>query len=126
MRSAAGFLVNSMRICACGFASQQQVDKLQFVHQLFAPTHVVSCGAPTHHFPTKDSLLIAAVREIVARHQRDLDCIAFEKKDDRWRLKQVFGLLCDAFFQQPTVLYRDFGKVRVSQQHSLVPEEDST
>jgi AcrR family transcriptional regulator len=33
----------------------------------------VSRGAQTHHFPTKDSLLIAAVREIVIRYQAELD-----------------------------------------------------
>jgi AcrR family transcriptional regulator len=59
----------------------------------------VSRGAQTHHFPTKDSLLIAAVREIVARYQRDLDSIATEKTGGRWRLEQVFDFLWDACFE---------------------------
>lgn len=59
----------------------------------------VSRGAQTHHFPTKDSLLIAAVREIVARYQRDLDTVADDKNGDDWRLEQVFDFLWDACFE---------------------------
>ncbi len=59
----------------------------------------VSRGAQTHHFPTKDSLLIAAVREIVERYQRDLDTIMDAEAEAGWHLEQVFDFLWDACFQ---------------------------
>lgn len=59
----------------------------------------VSRGAQTHHFPTKDSLLIAAVREIVARYQRDLDTAADAKDAGNRSLEEVFDFLWDACFE---------------------------
>ena len=59
----------------------------------------VSRGAQTHHFPTRDSLLIAAVREIVARYQRDLDAVADDQAGRARRLEAVFDFLWEACFE---------------------------
>lgn len=59
----------------------------------------VSRGAQTHHFPTKDSLLIAAVREMVARYQHELDAVADDPKSHRRRLEGLFDFLWDACFE---------------------------
>lgn len=59
----------------------------------------VSRGAQTHHFPTRDSLLIAAVREIVARYQRDLDAVADDQAGRARRLEDVFDFLWAACFE---------------------------
>jgi AcrR family transcriptional regulator len=59
----------------------------------------VSRGAQTHHFPTRDSLLIAAVREIVARYQRELDSVADDHEGRAGRLEDVFDFLWEACFE---------------------------
>lgn len=59
----------------------------------------VSRGAQTHHFPTKDSLLIAAVTEMVARYQRELDAVADEAEGRAWHLENLFDFLWDACFE---------------------------
>ena len=59
----------------------------------------VSRGAQTHHFPTKDSLLIAAVREIVARYQRELDTIKGDSGGPSRNLEDVFDFLWEACFE---------------------------
>lgn len=59
----------------------------------------VSRGAQTHHFPTKDSLLLAAVGEIVARYQRELDTLTEEDSDYKPRLEGLFDFLWGACFQ---------------------------
>jgi AcrR family transcriptional regulator len=59
----------------------------------------VSRGAQTHHFPTKDSLLIAAVREIVARYQRVHDAVADDQKGRARCLEDVFDFLWEACFE---------------------------
>lgn len=59
----------------------------------------VSRGAQTHHFPTKNDLLIAAVREIVARYQRQMD-VALARGDEReTNLEFLFDFLWDACFE---------------------------
>lgn len=58
----------------------------------------VSRGAQTHHFPTKDSLLIAAVREIVARYQSELSEVS-EGHQERLELSQLFDFLWEACFE---------------------------
>lgn len=59
----------------------------------------VSRGAQTHHFPTKDSLLIAAVREIVLRYQKEMDLIADSQNDGRFGLEELFNFLWEACFE---------------------------
>ncbi len=59
----------------------------------------VSRGAQTHHFPNKESLLIAAVSEIVARHQRDMDAALERDEDSEPRLEYLFNFLWDACFE---------------------------
>jgi AcrR family transcriptional regulator len=59
----------------------------------------VSRGAQTHHFPTKDSLFIAAVREIVARYQSDLDGVAADPERRGQHLEDLFNFLWDACFE---------------------------
>ncbi|MHA7901564.1 MAG: TetR/AcrR family transcriptional regulator [Henriciella sp.] len=59
----------------------------------------VSRGAQTHHFPTKDSLLIAAVREIVLRYQKEMDLIADSQNDGRYGLEELFDFLWEACFE---------------------------
>lgn len=59
----------------------------------------VSRGAQTHHFPTKNSLLIAAVREMVARYQHELDAVADDPKGHRRRLEDLFDFLWEACFE---------------------------
>jgi AcrR family transcriptional regulator len=59
----------------------------------------VSRGAQTHHFPTRDSLLIAAVREIVGRYQRDIDALANNQNRRDRRLEAVFDFLWEACFE---------------------------
>lgn len=59
----------------------------------------VSRGAQTHHFPTKDSLLIAAVQEIVARYQRDIDTATSRPDGPGQRLEDVFDFLWGACFE---------------------------
>ena len=58
----------------------------------------VSRGAQTHHFPTKDSLLIAAVTEIVARYQRELDAMVGDESRLGLTMKDLFDFLWDACF----------------------------
>lgn len=58
----------------------------------------VSRGAQTHHFPTKNSLLLAAVREIITRYQSDMDAALDETSDDRLTLSEFFDFLWDACF----------------------------
>ena len=59
----------------------------------------VSRGAQTHHFPTKDSLLIAAVREIVIRYQAELDNAADPQPNRERNLEELFDFLWDACFE---------------------------
>lgn len=59
----------------------------------------VSRGAQTHHFPTKDNLLIAAVREMVARYQHELDAVVDDPKGHRRRLEDLFDFLWNACFE---------------------------
>jgi len=54
----------------------------------------VSRGAQTHHFPTRESLLIASVREIVKRYQSDLT----EGTIRLQNLEAFFDFLWDATF----------------------------
>ena len=54
----------------------------------------VSRGAQTHHFPTRDSLLIASVREIVKRYQSELT----EGPNRLKSLEAFFDFLWDATF----------------------------
>ena len=54
----------------------------------------VSRGAQTHHFPTRESLLIASVREIVKRYQSDLT----EGPNRLQDLEAFFDFLWDATF----------------------------
>lgn len=58
----------------------------------------VSRGAQTHHFPTKDSLLIAAVREIVARRQAELEGLAETSPSSEQTLEAVFEFLWESCF----------------------------
>ena len=59
----------------------------------------VSRGAQTHHFPTKDSLLIAAVREIVLRYQRELENASDQESSRERKLEELFDFLWDACFE---------------------------
>lgn len=59
----------------------------------------VSRGAQTHHFPTKDSLLLAAVGEIVARYQRELEALTTEGSEYKLRLEDLFDFLWNACFE---------------------------
>ena len=59
----------------------------------------VSRGAQTHHFPTKDSLLIAAVREIVLRYQKELENASDQGSSRERRLEELFDFLWDACFE---------------------------
>lgn len=59
----------------------------------------VSRGAQTHHFPTKDSLLIAAVQEIVARYQSELDALKGDPSGPGRKLENVFDFLWEACFE---------------------------
>lgn len=59
----------------------------------------VSRGAQTHHFPTKTSLLLAAVREIITRYQSDMDAALTETSVDRLTLSGLFDFLWDACFE---------------------------
>lgn len=59
----------------------------------------VSRGAQTHHFPTKDSLLIAAVREIVARYQTELDAVSDQTHSREQTLEDLFDFLWGACFE---------------------------
>ena len=61
----------------------------------------VSRGAQTHHFPSKDSLLIAAVQELVNRYQRELDAVFAKDKDHAPSLESLFEFLWDACFDGP-------------------------
>jgi AcrR family transcriptional regulator len=54
----------------------------------------VSRGAQTHHFPTRESLLIASVREIVNRYQFDL----MHQDRRELTLHAFFDFLWDATF----------------------------
>jgi len=54
----------------------------------------VSRGAQTHHFPTRESLLIASVREIVKRYHSDLT----EGPNRLQGLEAFFDFLWDATF----------------------------
>lgn len=57
----------------------------------------VSRGAQTHHFPTRESLLIASIREMVNRHQRHIDA-QLEQSETRFTLEDFFEFLWDATF----------------------------
>lgn len=59
----------------------------------------VSRGAQTHHFPTKNSLLIAAVREIVARYQSEVDAAAGQTNSRPKSLQALFDFLWEACFE---------------------------
>lgn len=59
----------------------------------------VSRGAQTHHFPTKDSLLIAAVQEIVTRYQKDIDTAPRRPDGPEQHLEDIFDFLWDACFE---------------------------
>ncbi|MCP2671110.1 TetR/AcrR family transcriptional regulator [Maricaulaceae bacterium EIL42A08] len=59
----------------------------------------VSRGAQTHHFPTKNSLLIAAVREIVARYQTELDAVSDRNLAGAKGLEDLFDFLWNACFE---------------------------
>ncbi len=59
----------------------------------------VSRGAQTHHFPTKDSLLVAAVREIVLRYQTELNTASEDDSEQSRSLEKLFDFLWDACFQ---------------------------
>lgn len=61
----------------------------------------VSRGAQTHHFPTKESLLIAAVEEITARHQRELDDANADAATRLQTLEALFEFLWSACFDGP-------------------------
>lgn len=63
----------------------------------------VSRGAQTHHFPTKESLLIAAVEEIVARYQRQIEVALAKDQDERPALRELFEFLWDTCFETPFV-----------------------
>ena len=54
----------------------------------------VSRGAQTHHCPTRESLLIASVREIVKRYQSDLT----EGPIRLQNMEAFFDFLWDATF----------------------------
>jgi len=54
----------------------------------------VSRGAQTHHFPTRESLLIASVKEIVKRYQTDLT----EGPKRSLELEAFFNFLWEATF----------------------------
>jgi len=58
----------------------------------------VSRGAQTHHFPSKNSLLLAAVREIITQYQSDMDAALDETSDDGLTLSEFFDFLWDACF----------------------------
>ena len=57
----------------------------------------VSRGAQTHHFPTRESLLIASIREMVNRHQRHIDA-QLEQSETQFTLEDFFEFLWDATF----------------------------
>ena len=57
----------------------------------------VSRGAQTHHFPTRESLLIASVREMVNRHQRHID-EQLDQSEVQFTLEDFFAFLWDATF----------------------------
>ncbi len=58
----------------------------------------VSRGAQTHHFPNKASLLIAAVREMVAQYQAQMDA-KFANQNREQSLEELFQFLWDACFE---------------------------
>lgn len=58
----------------------------------------VSRGAQTHHFPTKESLLIAAVTEMVARYQKQFES-ALRDGSEPPSLAELFDFLWDACFE---------------------------
>ncbi|MDJ0920082.1 MAG: TetR/AcrR family transcriptional regulator [Henriciella sp.] len=59
----------------------------------------VSRGAQTHHFPTKDSLFIAAVTEIVSRYQDQMDAVLQDDDAQKPDLEGLFDFLWDACFE---------------------------
>jgi len=59
----------------------------------------VSRGAQTHHFLTKDSLLIEAVQEIVARYQNHMDAALGDNDAVKPSLQDLFDFLWDACFE---------------------------
>ncbi len=64
----------------------------------------VSRGAQTHHFPTRESLLIASVHEILSRYQRDLDVELQSPESPRFNLREFFEFLWDACFNDALVV----------------------
>ena len=63
----------------------------------------VSRGAQTHHFPTRESLLIASVQEILARHQQYLDDELTDGERSQFSLTDFFDFLWDACFNDNLV-----------------------
>ena len=59
----------------------------------------VSRGAQTHHFPTKNDLLIAAVREIVARYQKQMEDALARGESSETTLEYLFDFFWDACFE---------------------------
>jgi len=64
----------------------------------------VSRGAQTHHFPTRESLLIASVQEILSRYQRYLDRELKDQASSQFTLKAFFDFLWDACFNDTLVV----------------------
>ncbi|MDG0979621.1 MAG: TetR/AcrR family transcriptional regulator [Halieaceae bacterium] len=58
----------------------------------------VSRGAQTHHFPTRESLLIASVQEILSRHQQYLEDELSDGEPSQFSLTNFFDFLWDACF----------------------------
>lgn len=63
----------------------------------------VSRGAQTHHFPTRESLLIASVQEILTRHQRYLDDELADGERSQFSLTDFLEFLWDACFNDNLV-----------------------
>ena len=64
----------------------------------------VSRGAQTHHFPTRESLLIASVEEMLSRYQRYLDRELMDDQVSQFTLKAFFDFLWDACFNDTLVV----------------------
>jgi len=82
----------------------------------------VSRGAQTHHFPSKDVLLIAAVKEMTARYQRHIDLSLEEDSTKKPDLEDLFDFLWTACFEtnfldcwmEAMVAARTDGQLRLS------------
>jgi AcrR family transcriptional regulator len=64
----------------------------------------VSRGAQTHHFPTRESLLIASVHEILSRYQHYLDLKLQGQGEPQLNLREFFDFLWDACFNDALVV----------------------